>query len=293
MLTSLNLDNIKVLHLEPTTNCNAACPQCKRTYSTFTSAELTLDKVKELFTIKFIQNLDKMFMCGNLGDPAAAQDTLAIFKYFKEINPNIVLGMNTNGGIRTIHWWHDLADILTGIQDYVVFSIDGLSDTNHIHRKNVVWNQVMKNANSFIANNGSAHWDMLVFKHNQHQIDEIQQLAKDMKFTWFRAKVSKRHIETPITWLQPPSDDIWKNPIVVTGVIDCYAIREKSIYVDAQGIFYPCCWLGNTNERLSNFDQIQLNWNTKDQNLICAATCTKHDSGTSFTNQWQREVALN
>jgi hypothetical protein len=284
----LMLNNIKVLHLEPTTDCNAACPQCKRTYNTFESAELTLSRITELFSVEFIKQLDKMFMCGNLGDPAAAKDTIEIFKYFRSINPAIILGMNTNGGIRTTKWWADLASVLNNPKDYVVFSIDGLEDTNHIYRRNVVWSRVIENAASFIKHGGQAHWDMLVFAHNEHQVDLVEQIAASMDFKWFRAKISKRHKVAPIPWLSAPVK--WQDPNVTLGTIDCYALKEKSIYVDAQGTFYPCCWLGNTSNTLEQFDEIKLNWNTNKQNTICAATCSKINVGTSFTNQWQREV---
>ena len=285
---TLMLNNIKVLHLEPTTDCNAACPQCRRTYDQFTAGELSLARITELFSVDFIKQLDKMFMCGNLGDPAAAKDTIEIFKYFKLINPNIVLGINTNGGIRTTKWWSELASVLSGPRDYVIFSIDGLEDTNHIYRVNVRWDNVMANAQAFITAGGSAHWDMLVFAHNEHQIDLAEQLAKDMKFNWFRAKVSKRHAEHPVAWLQQPIT--WQDPVVTRGSVICHALTEQSIYVDAQGTFYPCCWLGNTANTLDNFVDIKNNWGTNKQHPMCTTVCSKNTYGTSFSNQWQREV---
>lgn len=279
------MKNIAVLHLEPTTNCNAACPQCRRTIKEFVSAELSIDDVTRIFSVEFIKSLDKIFMCGNLGDPAAAKDTIEIFKFFRKLNPDIVLGMNTNGGIRTTKWWKELAHVMSNPQDYVVFSIDGLADTNHIYRKNVVWDRVMNNATSFINAGGNAHWDMLVFEHNEHQVDLVEQLAIDMKFSWFRAKVSKRHTTIPVSWLNPPRN--WIDPVVSYGDIDCHALKENSIFVDAQGNFFPCCWLGTSEYKLSDFDAIKANWGTNKQNSICTRTCAKNVLGTSFTNQWQ------
>jgi MoaA/NifB/PqqE/SkfB family radical SAM enzyme len=77
-----NVD-IKVLHIEPTTVCNAACPQCSREDPNYYvdsehRAELSLNQVKSIVNDDFIRTLDKMFMCGNFGDPAAAQDCLKI-----------------------------------------------------------------------------------------------------------------------------------------------------------------------------------------------------------------------
>jgi len=288
--------DVRVLHIEPTDACNAACPQCLReTDRTFDKNDLhhlTVDQIKKLVDVDTIQNLNKLYMCGVYGDPAAGRHTLEIFKYFRSINPTITLGMNTNGGLRSTDWWRELADIMYQDnpypEEYVVFSIDGLADTNHIYRINVNWEKVMANAQAFISAGGRAHWEMLVFEHNQHQTELAQQLAKDMGFKWFRAKVSKRFKTHPIDFLKPPA--LWKDPNVNEGKIECQAIRESGLYISAKGIVYPCCWLGTSANTIDKFDNIQKSWDTSTPNTICALTCTKNVLGTSFTNQWQREV---
>ena len=191
--------NIKILHLEPSTVCNAKCPQCPREntdlYNDNTNRnELTLSKCEELFDSKFIKNLDKMFMCGVFGDPASTREALDIFKYFRKHNPNITLGLNTNGSIRSTSWWIELAEIFNKLTDYVIFSIDGLGDTNHLYRKNVHWHKVMTNAQAFIDAGGSAHWDMLIFKHNEHQVDDARKLANDIGFSEFNTKLTGRFL---------------------------------------------------------------------------------------------------
>ena len=150
----LNLRDIKVLHLEPTDVCQAACALCARetdkNFRKDCQHHLSMDRILRVFDKEKIQQLDKMFMCGNYGDPAAGKYTLDIYQEFRRINPNIVLGMNTNGAIQTTFWWYELAKIMNQPQDYVVFSIDGLESTNSTYRKNVVWNKLMSNARSFI-----------------------------------------------------------------------------------------------------------------------------------------------
>jgi sulfatase maturation enzyme AslB (radical SAM superfamily) len=291
-MLKLNDQKIQVLHLEPTDACNAACPQCLReTDITFDKNDLhhlTVEQIKSIVDVDTIKNLNKMFMCGTYGDPAAGKHTLEIYRYFRSINPTITLGMNTNGGLRNTSWWQELADLLNQPRDYVVFSIDGLEDTNHIYRVNVKWTKVLENTQAFIRAGGIAHWEMLVFEHNQHQIDLAQQTAKDMGFKWFRAKVSKRFKTHPIEFLKPPV--AWKDPNVNEGEIDCQAIKESSLYISAKGIIYPCCWLGPSENSIDKFDSIQKSWASTAPNNICVATCTKNVFGTSFTNQWQREV---
>jgi sulfatase maturation enzyme AslB (radical SAM superfamily) len=204
-------------------------------------------------------------MCGDYGDPAAGKYTLDLYRYFRSINSNIVLGMNSNGGLQTTFWWHGLAKILNQPQDYCVFSIDGLNDTNAIYRKNVNWDKVMANAEAFISAGGSAHWDMLVYKHNQHQVNECEQRAREMGFKWFRAKVSKRPM---LAGLEVPMN--WHQPVKKLGVIRCHAIKEKSEYIDARGRKIPCCWLGNNIiDPVKDIDTVKATWKTNLPNHVC------------------------
>jgi len=300
-----DLENIKVLHIEPTTVCNAACPQCDREnallYDKNKPCELSLNDIKKLVPKQLVRNLDKMFMCGNFGDPAAAKQCLEIYQYFKTENPNITLGLNTNGGIKNVNWWENLANVFTGMYDYVVFSIDGLEDTNHLYRKNVKWHKIIENAGAFIANGGVAHWDMLVYQHNQHQVDNAEQLAREMGFSWFRAKVSKRFNTIPVESLNPPDD--WQLPNVANpDLIQCHALQEQSMFLAANGEFLPCCFIGSRvfNKDIVlenalntvNFQGVSNSWQ-KNPLSVCSNTCgVVEDSHSSFHNQWQREVQL-
>jgi len=289
MLTSRN---IKVLHLEPTDVCQAECPLCAReTDSNFDKHNrhhLNVKLLESILPAGFITNLDKMFMCGNYGDPAAGHNTIAIYEYFRQHNPYIVLGMNSNGGIGTTFWWHNLAKVMSKPRDYVVFSIDGLEDTNQNYRVNVNWHKVMANAEAFIAAGGSAHWDMLIYRHNEHQVDACEQLARAMGFKWFRAKVSKRplvkKLEYPVSWQQPEK---------CASKINCHVLNEQSVYIDAQGRVSPCCWLGSRQQNfVTDFEEIKNSWVSTQPNTICMDACGTKNIETNFSSQWRREIAF-
>jgi sulfatase maturation enzyme AslB (radical SAM superfamily) len=283
-----SIESIKILHLESTDVCQAACPLCARETDPRFNKKIhhyfTLDSFQRAVPEKLIYKLDKFFMCGNYGDPAANDASTTIFSYVKSINSNIVLGMNTNGGLQNSHWWTNLANILNKPTDYVVFSIDGLEDTNHIYRKNVSWDRVMRNAEAFIKAGGNAQWDMLVYEHNEHQVDDCEQLAKSMEFKWFRTKVSKR--PSNINWLNPPKG--WTNPVIVSDNIECSILKENSVYLSANGYYFPCCWQANDGYNLDQFDQLKNTWTSDSPNSICKRICGTKDSKNSFTNQWQR-----
>lgn len=283
-----DLKNVKVLHLEPTSRCNAACPQCARYCDDGVTLnpniqiqDLALHNLIKKLDNGFVEQLEKMFMCGTYGDPAASNYALSIFDWFRNINPQITLGMNTNGSLRSPNWWSLLGNRLNRLEDYCVFSIDGLGDTNHIYRRNTIWSKIMTNTQAFIASGGRAHWDMLVFKHNEHQVDECKQLAKDMGFVAFRAKVSKRFVNKPINGLEPP--EVYK-PDLTYGSVSCHALNERSIYMDYRGNLLPCCWLSAEKYTIADFNDIIDNWTHS-----CITNCTKVNDSSNFGKQWFRE----
>lgn len=294
-----SLASTKVLHLELTTRCNAKCPQCDRVWpdSGYTrDHELTLAKVQELFPVEFVQGLDKMFACGTFGDPAAARECLSIFRWFREINPNITLGMNTNGGLRDALFWIELGKIMCNPLDYVVFSIDGMASTNDIYRKGVMWHRIMLNAETFIASGGRAHWDMLVFQHNQHHVANCREHARKMGFVRFRTKVSSRFADRPVKFLNPPKGFETIEP---TGPVQCHAAQERSLYVAATGQILPCCFIGGEVFKMTeelrhlvdNTEDLAASWSTN-PHPVCTRNCATHQNKTHFEQQFYEETAF-
>jgi len=255
------LNEIKEIHLETTSKCQARCPMCPRRLNggsinpLITLDEIYLDDFKKWFPVHFLQNLDRLFMCGNLGDPVVAQDTLEIFQYLREINPDIQLSMHTNGSARTKDWWHKLA--LADVE--VTFGIDGLEDTHSLYRINTDWATIIKNAQSFIDAGGKANWHMLVFKHNEHQIENCKQLSLEYGFKYFSIKHTSRFKENKLHVIDDAGKTAYKIyptqksldmiPKVTqfytdqSPCIKCKAKQQKQIYVSANGNIAPCCWL--------------------------------------------------
>jgi len=272
-------EDIKTIHLEVTQNCQAACPMCDRNMNGeginphINLDELSLKDCKDIFTTSFIRQLDTMYMCGNLGDPIVARDTLEIFQYFREHNPNMWLSMNTNGGAKSVEWWRELAKVY-GRMGAVIFSVDGLEDTNHIYRQGVVWNNVERNMRAFIDAGGRARWDFLIFEHNQHQVEEAEALAQAWGVERFMKKKTGRFIDTKSNKkekhqakdrkgkdsaeLKKP-DAKYQNKALTKqeailkkyGSMDsyydaapiiCKVKKENSLFITAEGLALPCCW---------------------------------------------------
>lgn len=246
IMVKLDLEKIKEIHIEPTSLCNAECPQCARNINgaglnpNIKLGSLDLDFFQSSFDHDNIANIHKIFFCGNVGDPCATPDLLKICAYLKHIKKDITLGINTNGSLKTKEWFKELGNIFRGPLDYVVFSIDGLEDTNHIYRRNTNWSKIMENARSYIGTGASAHWDMLVFDHNRHQVDLAQRLADEMGFTWFRSKITDRwDIYEPTESLSPA--ETYHEPAYDTLDIVCEKDRDSSIFIDHTGRIWPCC----------------------------------------------------
>ena len=301
------LDSVKEIHIEPTSLCNAECPMCARNvngeginpYITLKSIDLAW--FQQNLQAKQIKNLDKVFFCGNVGDPASTPELLEIIKYLKDCNPDLVIGLNTNGGLKTTTWWSKLGHLLDGPLDYCVFSIDGLEDTNHVYRRNVKWQKVVENAEAFISTGASAHWDMLVFAHNKHQVGQCNALAKRMEFNWFRTKETDRwDTYTTGDGLLPAGE---YTPPSYGRQIVCEKDRDSSIFLDYTGRYWPCCHMAeaylntiglelHSDIRSHNHNQLFDEYKTrldKDQPFyICQRAC----GGTSKRSQWKTEEQL-
>jgi MoaA/NifB/PqqE/SkfB family radical SAM enzyme len=151
--------------------------------------EISLLQFKSWFNPDFLRKQILILFCGVHGDPCIAKDTLGITKYIIEESPKTNILFNTNGGMRNPEWWAELGSALRcNSQSWVTFSIDGLEDTNHLYRRNVKWNKLMANVEAFINAGGRAHWDFLIFKHNEHQIEEAREFAKKLGFSMFIPK---------------------------------------------------------------------------------------------------------
>jgi hypothetical protein len=253
------LSDIRSIHLEMTEKCQAGCPICPRHMKDgslnpeLINAELSLSDIRKYFSRAFIKQLHKMYMCGNYGEPIIAKDSLEIFEYFRYNNPYMSLDLHTNGGARTSDWWKDLASVLYNDSSKVIFSFDGLGDTNHIYRKHVNWDIAFNSAKSFIEAGGNAVWSFIVFKHNEHQVEEARALSEKMGFKQFVAKKSSRfRKEYSYPYLEMPTNPLYQNKTLpyINNIdydnveIECMVKDNGNIYVSARGLLFPCCWFG-------------------------------------------------
>lgn len=254
-------NDIKSVHFEITSKCQARCPMCPRRINGgpmnpgVVLHEVDFETFVSWFPKDFIKQLNHFNMCGNLGDPIIAKDTVKIYRYLRENNPEMTLQMHTNGSGRNKTWWQELA----ALNVRIVFGIDGLEDTHALYRINTDWNKVIKNAKTFIAAGGDARWDMLIFQHNEHQVEACEKLSKELGFSLFMKKHTTRFRDGKLDVLDDSGKSVntlypteYSKSVIekvenakneIKPVITCKAVKDSQMYVGANGTVTPCCWL--------------------------------------------------
>jgi MoaA/NifB/PqqE/SkfB family radical SAM enzyme len=280
------VSDLRQLHLEVSTRCNAECPMCARnlfgaTAPGLTETSMTLAQFRRCIPDNVVAQLEIVDICGAYGDPAIAPELLDICQHIHTTNPAARIRIYSNGGLRTPHWWAQLAEIpdIT-----TIFAIDGLA-TNEVYRRKVDIDKVLRNAAAFINAGGRAQWDYIAFAHNEHEIDAARTRAAELGFAEFHVKKTARFLRplyepapelrpgdgidaapiydrtgTVVGELRPPADERLVNEIVLwarsiearaeyfdkffdTCAIRCLALDSNAIFVAATGYVYPCCWL--------------------------------------------------
>ncbi|MCC7403372.1 MAG: radical SAM protein [Bdellovibrionales bacterium] len=267
-------NQIREIHVEPTSRCNLACPQCARTFKGKGQAELPLQDIDheiyaKLFSRELCARLDHVYFCGNYGDPVAAINLLDEISFLRAQGvPRI--SVFSNGSLRTPEWWQELGKLLSAPEDKVAFSIDGLESTNHLYRVNANWEKIMANCQAFIRAGGRARWDWLVFAHNEAQVEEARELSRRLGFVQFNVKSTARFASDqsyksgkPESAAKTRAGDIepgenknvkqfssvvarfgsWTNYINQTR-IKCKYQGIGALYLDFEGDLWPCCWTG-------------------------------------------------
>jgi MoaA/NifB/PqqE/SkfB family radical SAM enzyme len=214
--------------------------------------------------LKFLKQLHTIDINGNFGDIVMNPESLEIVEYFRQSNENLLVKVCTNGSARNTEFWQRMATLDTK----VYFAIDGLEDTHHLYRQNTSWKTILKNAKEFIQAGGYAVWKMIKFDHNQHQIQQCEQLSQQLGFKSFILINSDRTVapvfnkqgtlthclgdyrgekDFQVLFRKKTTDEVLLEDIIPgrsPSTIQCQVKNSKSLYICANGEVYPCCFLG-------------------------------------------------
>jgi radical SAM protein with 4Fe4S-binding SPASM domain len=169
------------ISVEPTTSCNLSCPECpsglkKFSRPTGSVTVETFDKITEQFS-PYLFYVTLYFQ----GEPLLHKDFSSFVKKLK--SKNIVVATSTNGHYLTAEKSKEI--IQSGL-DRLIISLDGTdSVTYEKYRRGGNFDTVVENIKTFMKtrkemkrHNPFVELQFLVFKHNEHQTDEIKKLGK-------------------------------------------------------------------------------------------------------------------
>ena len=278
-------DRPYIFHIELTDKCNAGCPMCPRTdamnfckpnLTKVFNVELGLHDFREHFTDEFCKRTKEIIFGGAFGDPVAASQLLEITEYLTE--RGVKLAVSTNGGIRRPRYWRRLGEAMRTTGSRLELHIDGLADTNHLYRVHTRFDRIIENARAYIETGARAEWHFIIFRHNQHQIDEAFRLSREMGFAEFTlidtVRFSggprydyvmpggeRRYLESPTVKAaqfattgdggnaltdRPVADA--ETPCTARGRIECKSAALNRPYISAHGQVSACCWVTGSDE---------------------------------------------
>lgn len=279
-------EQIDYIEFNLTNRCNAGCPVCVRTQM---GDRLDLNSITPELFETIAQGLGEhaksicASFCGTTGDamshPQIGEIIDIAIKHYRDVF------IETNGGTRSQEWWRELG---SRKRLKVQFSVDGLEDTNGLYRINTEFKRIMSNAKAFIDAGGRANWKYIIFDHNQHQVEQARELARDMGFQKFTTVVTNRFFRPDMVYdvesksyrakvnnvdeqikqegftIKPATGSdpsrmkqqgkTWRELDPEQDVsIDCRTKKEGYLFVDQWGNLWPCCFWAVQHERQAEY----------------------------------------
>lgn len=235
--------------------------------------ELLIQDIRRALPRGQLSHLKRIYFCGNDGDPIVARDLIPILEYLQSEAPQARLVLHTNGGARSKEFWRRIAGLVTLVR----FGVDGLANTNAVYRRNVNWDTLERNMRAYLGAGGLAEVDFLVFAHNEHQTATAEEFFRSIGVGKVHFKTTSRFFRfRELTWqtsrpiydsrqnqvgeLEPPRRSEWKSDLREKyeeiaerhgsvenyweqTPIHCRVLEEKNLYLSAEGLVFPCCWV--------------------------------------------------
>lgn len=274
--------------VESTTYCNAKCPQCSRTNSTYGTNENPLDvgkvpwlplnswslkEFKHMFSDETLEAIDLVHFSGTYGDPGMNPDLLDMVKYLD--SKNVKATVNSNGSMRDENFWYELA----GYANSITFDIDGINQEMHSkYRRNTNLKKILANMQAAIdIGISKIKVFTVIFKHNEEYVNDIKKMVMDMgvreehftfmesnrfsnssKKAFINEKGDVEYLEQTLkpaflrdrTTLTRKIRDHRDTAHLKKDVgIVCMAEENNNLHVSNTGLVFPCCYLASPIEK--------------------------------------------
>jgi MoaA/NifB/PqqE/SkfB family radical SAM enzyme len=281
------------LHIETTTRCILACPACPRTIwrditkQPVNKEDLDVDLLEKFLDCAGGNQISHFHLCGDYGDSIYYPDLFELIKRFRN---KVRFTIVTNGSRQTETFWNTLAGLVTA-KDCIIFSIDGLEDTNHLYRINCDWPSIMMGLDIMVKSPAQVRWKTIIFKFNYDKLFEIKTFANNKGAIWHAEKTHRYgNID-----LEPPQDFVEVNHVYQDKFADGQQIEieprceKEAATVSASGYFYPCDWIRNPK----TFYKSQL-WKQKDRWLEKVnMNHNNYDQAIQAIRDWENYIKQN
>ena len=250
-----------------------------RVHKDLNVTHLDVNIIKKL-PIEKMENLKTVSFCGNFGDPLMHPQLDEIVNFFQHQQ----ISISTNASLRSRQWWSELGK---NKNVSVIFCIDGIGKEHELYRRNTSYKKIIENAESFMQAGGTARWQFIVFRHNEHQLNQAKKLSEEMGFEGIDFIYSDR-FDTNDKWKVydnnnylydleksshqttmreslnvPEGEKYWKSLNKNKGEISCIWSEKKRLYIHSDGTVYPCCMLGSVQSG-KNIEKLMLRKLVKD-----------------------------
>lgn len=225
-----------LLALGITTKCNGKCKICARYTPGFTenvdlNYELDLELLKP-----HLPNFHNLVFIGSYGEAVLHSKFLHFLDYINMNYPDMDMLTSSNMSVKSESYWKELAS--KNIK--LLACIDDIKSEKCFYR-GVDYNIGLRNLKAFIEAGGHATWSTIAFDYNKSQINEMENIAKDIGCKEFILKRSFLYLEDCQLNLTGEKSRLEFTDSYPCKDIYCQWKDEKHIYLNEFGIFAPCC----------------------------------------------------
>tara|TARA_B110000261_G_scaffold162364_1_gene205798 strand:+ start:1131 stop:2075 length:945 start_codon:yes stop_codon:yes gene_type:complete len=236
---SWSSETLEWIDIELTSFCNIKCKGCFRVISKeadkiLNKSYIDIDVIRKRFQKEMFPSIKIINFCGSVDEPCSHPQFFEIIKHFADWDCHINIA--TNGSLRTVKWWTELASVLPRSHK-VVWGIDGSDELSEEYREGSSFKKVQQNYRAFIAAGGRANWQFISFEHNEHQLETARQIAKDEGFIEFKTIISHRKDSGGVKHKKVKAQE--------SPCISCKYSNQKRIFVNHMGNVIPCCHLNS------------------------------------------------
>jgi len=253
------------ISIEPTTSCNLKCPECpsglnKFSRQTGSISQETIEKILKQFG-KHLIYITFYFQ----GEPLIHPE---FSKYVKMLKAKkIIVGTSTNAHFLTKEKTNEILD--SGL-DRLIISLDGIDSETYLkYRKGGDFELVIENIRSFLkikkerkSKKPFVELQFIVFKHNEHQIDEIKALGKDLGVDKVSIKTAQLYEFEEGNELMPGQvkysryEEFEKGKFRIKSKLPNHCRRSwTSNVITWDGGLVPCCFDKDAEYRFGNITE--------------------------------------